>query len=122
MNAGAAGLVRYDDIDKPPPPAPGPGIGTPGVKIPMARLVPEAVFATGGCPDWLAPVEGQGSVWVSDNPNGRVVRLDATTNTIAAALAEITTPWPTATLVDTSGSPDATLSFALATLAAVPER
>jgi aminoglycoside phosphotransferase family enzyme/predicted kinase len=44
------------------------------------------------------------------------------TPAIAAALAEITTPWPTATLVDTSGSPDATLSFALATLAAVPER
>jgi YVTN family beta-propeller protein len=85
--AETTGLVTYDDVDKPPPRPPGPGVDTPGVKIPAERLEPEAVFETGGSPDWLMPVEADGSVWLSDNPNGRVLRLDAKTNTIAATIA-----------------------------------
>jgi YVTN family beta-propeller protein len=83
----SSGLVTYDDVDKPPLPPPGPGVEPPGVRIPAERLQSEAVFETGGCPDWLMPVEADDSVWLSDNPNGRVVRLDARTNTIAAIIA-----------------------------------
>jgi uncharacterized protein len=44
------------------------------------------------------------------------------TPAIAAALATATDPWPTAALVDTSGSPEASLSAALETLADGVER
>ena len=86
ITAGTSGLVTYHDVEKPPSPPPGPGVRTPGVKIPIARLEPEAVFMTGGSPDWLMAVEAEDSVWVSDNPNGRVLRLDAKTNAIAATV------------------------------------
>ena len=86
ITAGTTRLVTYHDVDKPPSPPPGPGVNPPGVKIPIALLEPEAVFMTGGSPDWLMPVEAEDSVWVSDNPNGRVLRLDAKTNTIAASV------------------------------------
>jgi DNA-binding beta-propeller fold protein YncE len=56
-----------------------PGVDTPGVRIPMARLQPEAVFPYAGFPDWLAVGE---YAWVSNAPKGTVARLDPTTNSV----------------------------------------
>ena len=63
-----------------------PGVKTPGVKIPVERLRPEAVFETGGHPDWLAPVETEASVWVSNLSLDNVSRFDVATNTVAATV------------------------------------
>ena len=60
-----------------------PGVSTPGVKIPIARLKPEAVFSVPGVPDWLAVAE---QVWVSNSPKNTVHRLDPTTNAVTAAV------------------------------------
>jgi YVTN family beta-propeller protein len=66
------------------PRPPKPGVNTPGVKIPIERLKPEAVFAYPGAPDWIAVDE---SVWVSNAPKGTVARFDPKTNTVAATIA-----------------------------------
>ena len=63
---------------------PKPGVKTPGVKIPIERLKPEAVFPYAGAPDWLAIDE---AAWVSNAPKGTVARLDPRTNTVAATIA-----------------------------------
>jgi virginiamycin B lyase len=63
---------------------PKPGVKTPGVKIPIERLKPDAVFPVPGAPDWIAVDE---AVWVSNKPKDRVMRLDPKTNTVAAAIA-----------------------------------
>jgi virginiamycin B lyase len=63
---------------------PKPGVKAVGVRIPIDRLKPEAVFAYPGAPDWLAVDE---AVWVSNAPKGSVARLDPTTNTVAATIA-----------------------------------
>src|SRR5262245_30752571 len=63
-----------------------PGVTTPGVKIPVERLKPEAVFETGGHPDWLAVVEADASVWVSNHSLDNVSRFDAETNVVAATV------------------------------------
>src|SRR5690349_19181742 len=60
---------------------PRPGVKTPGVKIPIERLKPDAVFTVGGHPDWLAIDE---SAWVSNEPSDNVSRLDPKTNTVGA--------------------------------------
>jgi virginiamycin B lyase len=62
---------------------PRPGVTAPGVKIPIERLKPEAVFEVGGHPDWLAIDE---AAWVSNEPNNSVSRLDPKTNTVAATI------------------------------------
>jgi virginiamycin B lyase len=56
-----------------------PGVSTPGVKIPIERLKPDAVFSLPGVPDWLAIDE---SVWVSNSPKHTVHRLDVKANTV----------------------------------------
>jgi virginiamycin B lyase len=56
-----------------------PGVSTPGVKIPIEKLKPEAVFSVPGVPDWLAVDE---QVWVSNDPKGTVHKLDPKTNTV----------------------------------------
>ena len=66
------------------PRPPKPGVKTPGVKIPIERLKPEAVFAYPGAPDWIAVDE---SVWVSNAPKGTVARFDPKTNTVAETIA-----------------------------------
>ena len=38
-----------------------PGVRTPGVKIPIERLQPEAIFPVPGSPDWIAVDE---DVWI----------------------------------------------------------
>ena len=63
--------------------APKPGVKTAGVKIPIERLKPDAVFAYPGSPDWIAVDE---SVWVSNRPKDSVARFDPKTNTVAAVI------------------------------------
>lgn len=67
--------------DLPRPPRP--GVKTPGVRIPIERLKPEAVFAVPGAPDWMAIGE---AVWVSNEPMNTVARLDPRTNRVAQTI------------------------------------
>ena len=62
---------------------PKPGVKTPGVRIPITELKPEAVFEVPGAPDWLAIDE---SVWVSNYPKNTVARLDPKTNKVIATI------------------------------------
>src|SRR5579864_7014622 len=66
-----------------PLPPPKPGVKTPGVKIPIERLMPDAIFAVPGAPDWIAVDE---EVWISNKPRDRVVRLNPKTNAVAATI------------------------------------
>lgn len=67
----------------PPPKPKRPGVSTPGVRIPITKLKPDAVFGIPGVPDWLAIDE---HVWVSNSPKNTVHRLDPKTNTVAATI------------------------------------
>lgn len=58
-----------------------PGVSAPGVKIPITKLKPEAVFELPGVPDWLAIDE---HVWVSNSPKDTVHRLDPKANKVLA--------------------------------------
>jgi YVTN family beta-propeller protein len=64
-----------------PTPTPRPGVTTPGVRIPITALKPEAVFEVPGAPDWIAIDE---SVWISNYPKNTVARLDPKTNKVLA--------------------------------------
>ena len=66
-----------------PAKAPKPGVKTPGVKIPIERLKPDAVFPYPGSPDWIAVDE---AVWVSNRPKNSVARFDPKTNAVAATI------------------------------------
>lgn len=59
------------------------GVSTPGVKIPITKLTPDAVFDVPGVPDWLAIDE---QVWVSNAPKNSVSRLDPKTNKVLATI------------------------------------
>jgi YVTN family beta-propeller protein len=63
---------------------PKPGVKTPGVKIPIERLKPDAVFPYPGSPDWLVIDE---AAWVSNSPHGSVAKMDPKTNTIGTPIA-----------------------------------
>jgi len=65
------------------PPTPKPGVKTAGVKIPIERLKPDAVFPVPGSPDWIAVDE---DVWISNKPKDSVARLNPATNTVAATI------------------------------------
>jgi len=80
----AAAVLLASALFQPPAP-PKPGVKTPGVKIPIERLKPEAVFAVPGSPDWLAADELE-AVWVSNKPKDSVSRFDLKTNTVAATI------------------------------------
>ncbi len=56
-----------------------PGVKTPGVKIPIASLKPEAVFEVPGTPDWIAVGD---AVWISNKPKNSVARIDPKTNKV----------------------------------------
>lgn len=56
-----------------------PGVKTPGVRIPMTSLKPDAEFEVPGAPDWIAIGE---SVWISNKPKNSVTRLDPKTNKV----------------------------------------
>jgi virginiamycin B lyase len=62
---------------------PRPGVKTPGIRVAIERLKPDAVFPVPGTPDWLAIDE---AVWVSNEPKDTVSRLDPKTNTVAATV------------------------------------
>jgi virginiamycin B lyase len=62
---------------------PRPGVKTPGIRVPIERLKPEAVFPVPGTPDWLAIDE---AVWVSNEPKDTVSRLDPKTNAVTATV------------------------------------
>ncbi len=55
------------------------GVAAAGVKIPIERLKPEAIYETGGNPDWLAIDE---VAWVSNAPKNTVARLDPKSNAV----------------------------------------
>src|SRR6185295_11550663 len=78
-----AGLGAVLLVQNAPPASrqPRPGVKTPGVKIPIERLKPDAVFQVGGTPDWLAIDE---HVWVSNKPTDSVSRFDPKTNQVVA--------------------------------------
>jgi len=50
-----------------------PGVTTPGVRIPITKLKPDAVYEFPGAPDWMAVDK---EVWVSNSPKNAVARLD----------------------------------------------
>jgi len=50
-----------------------PGVSTPGVRIPIGKLKPEAVYQFAGAPDWMAVDK---EVWVSNSPKNAVARMD----------------------------------------------
>ncbi len=75
---GAALLAQ----SKPAPPKK-PGVTGPGVQRPIASLTPNAIFQTGGNPDWIVIDE---DVWVSNYPANNVARLDPKTNKVAALI------------------------------------
>ena len=76
-----------------PPPAPQtpsasqrpkrPGVSTPGVRIPITKLKPEAVYDVPGAPDWMAVDK---EVWVSNSPKNSVSRLDPKTSAVMATI------------------------------------
>ena len=68
---------------------PKPGIKTPGVQIPLAKLVPVATVQIGGSPDWIAI---DADVWVSNKPKNIVTRIDPRTNTIAQTISGFDKP------------------------------
>jgi virginiamycin B lyase len=60
-----------------------PGVSTPGVRIPITKLKPDAVYSVPGVPDWLAVDE---HVWVSNSPKDTVHKLDPKTNAVLATV------------------------------------
>lgn len=68
---------------QPPQKSKRPGVSTPGIKIPITKLKPDAVFPLPGVPDWLAIDE---HVWVSNSPKNTVHRLDPQTNKVLATI------------------------------------
>jgi streptogramin lyase len=60
-----------------------PGVATPGVRIPITKLKPEAIYDVPGAPDWMAADK---EMWVSNSPKGTVSRLDPK-GTVAATFA-----------------------------------
>ena len=86
--AGSTLIAVFWQVQTPAPASPPaaarprrPGVSTPGVRIPIEKLKPEAVFSVPGVPDWLAVDE---QVWVSNDPKGTVHQLDPKTNTVTA--------------------------------------
>jgi YVTN family beta-propeller protein len=63
--------------------APKPGVKTAGVKIPIERLKPDAVYAVPGAPDWIVVDE---AAWVSNKPKDSVAKLDPKTSRVAATI------------------------------------
>ena len=65
------------------------GVKTPGVQIPLAKLIPVKTFAIGGSPDWIAIDK---DIWVSNKPQSIVTRIDPTSNTIAQTITGFNKP------------------------------
>src|SRR5262249_3869562 len=63
------------------------GVKSAGLKVPIERLTPDAVFAVPGAPDWIAPAAEVDAVFISNKPKDLVARLDTKTNTVAGTIA-----------------------------------
>ena len=74
-------LVIFTYLQAAPRP-PKPGVKTPGVKIPIEKLKPEAVYVVPGSPDWLAVDPIAKYTWVSNEPKDTVSRLDPASNAV----------------------------------------
>jgi streptogramin lyase len=70
-------------------PAPKPGVTIPGVRIPLAKLIPDAKFDLGGSPDWIAI---DTDVWISNKPRNSVSRLDGRSKTIVQTITGFDKP------------------------------
>ena len=68
---------------------PKPGVKTPGVQIPLAKLVPEVKFELGGSPDWIAIDK---DVWVSNKPKNTVSRMDGNSKTVLQTITGFDKP------------------------------
>jgi virginiamycin B lyase len=76
----SAVLMSAQQSPTPPPTKPKrPGVTGPGVRIPITKLKPEAVYEVPGAPDWMAVDK---EVWVSNSPKSTVSRLDPKSNTV----------------------------------------
>jgi hypothetical protein len=54
-SACSAVLMSAHQTPTPPPAKPKrPGVTTPGVRIPMTKLKPDAIYDVPGAPDWMA--------------------------------------------------------------------
>ena len=69
----SAVLVTAQNTQPTPPRPKRPGVTTPGVRIPITKLKPDAVYEFAGAPDWMAIDK---EVWVSNSPKNSVARLD----------------------------------------------
>lgn len=58
-----------------------PGVSIPGVRIPITKLTPDAIYTIGGAPDWMAIDD---ETWVSNSPKNLVARMDPKSNTFVA--------------------------------------
>jgi len=63
-----------------------PGVSTPGVRIPITKLKPEAVYEFAGAPDWMAIDK---EAWVSNSPKNMVARLDPKSATATTASSSV---------------------------------
>jgi virginiamycin B lyase len=79
-----AAAVRPQNPTPPPAKPKRPGVTSPGVRIPITKLKPEAVYDVPGAPDWMAVDK---EVWVSNSPKGTVARLDPKSNAVMATIA-----------------------------------
>jgi virginiamycin B lyase len=77
-------LIGAATFGQKPKDPPKPGVKGPGLKIPITRLKPEAVFEVPGSPDWIAVDE---SVWISNFPKDSITQLDPKTNKVIATIA-----------------------------------
>jgi YVTN family beta-propeller protein len=77
-------LVLFTYLQAAPRP-PKPGVKTPGVKIPIEKLKPEAVYAVPGSPDWLAIDPVNKFTWGSNEPKDTVSRLDPASNGVTTS-------------------------------------
>ena len=59
------------------------GVTLPGVRIPITKLKPEAVYDVPGAPDWMAVDK---EVWVSNSPKNSVSRLDPKSSAVMATI------------------------------------
>jgi virginiamycin B lyase len=66
-----------------------PGVQDSAVKIPLAKLVPEAVFEIPGSPDWIAIGN---DVWISNLPKNSVSRLDPRSNKVKQVITGLNKP------------------------------
>jgi len=70
--------------------APRPGVPTPGVRREMSSIMPTAVFAVDGNPDWQ--VTSEDAEWVTSGRMSIVARMDPKTNMVAAVVMVGKTP------------------------------